>query len=285
MAVRPCSATLTAHQGKGMSLEEACYSALGESIETAIAASATVASAEAFEAVDLCREGVRFCLPPSAVVLSMRLADRVFGEFDAFSSSGGLAVHGSREGASDHALSELVERPLAAEFLSTGFAERPIARELAMELLGEVAARVTWDCFSSASFHLLGRWPLRTAVACVEAEDFGPGHRFAGFGSHRQLGGALRAALLEAVQSYVTHVVGLRDDIPHLPNARGPGEIRWRSPELLREDPGILELSSSEIAREVARQRGARVGIVDLAERHDGELSAFVVKCVTGTGP
>lgn len=281
MAVRPCSATLTAHQGKGLTVEEACYSALGESIETAIASVATMTSENGFEAEDLCREGGCFEVPSRAVVLSMRLASRAFESLDAYASSGGLAIHGSRQGALDHALSEVVERPLAAGFLASGLAERDIGMELARNLLGEIATRIAWDRFTSVSFYVLGLWPLYTVAACVEVHDFGPGHRFAGFGSHRCLGGALRAGLLEAVQSYVTHVVGFRDDIPHRPSTRPPRAIRLRSESSLEDDPGALELSTADIATAVASERNARVGVVDLAERHSEAHAAFVVKCVS----
>lgn len=260
MAVRPVSKTLTVHQGKGFSQIEADVSALGESIETAIGASCRI-------------KGVTM----SSTVSDLSVISKTS---KLYQPSGGLAVHTNLENAKLHAAQEFVERPLARDFLMQHKAKYDIPPEI-FKNIQKKYSQINWDLFHNINAYILNDDIFYTCAVMIAVNDDLRGKMyFAGFGSRLTLDKAVTASVLEAIQSYVTLVVGMRDDIPKITkdslkkdikidveNKISPNNLPAK--KITSADNIILAINKNDKA--VAFQEVAKYSI-------DG-LTATVVKC------
>ena len=166
------------------------------------------------------KTGGRVFAPYELVGLDMRI-DAPWDR-DAFRiSSIGLGASTGFERAALHALLEAVENdglaPLEAFGTLDGFA-RPLRHHPGSHVGLDVAvAKCVAAGFEPLFFDLSGKVPLPVA-GCFMPRDVagekGPGTRYsAGFGCRFDAHEAALAALLEAVQSRLTHISGARDDI------------------------------------------------------------------------
>lgn len=213
MAVRLFSKTLTVHQGKGLSVIEAQISALGESIETALASKSD----------------------NKQIMMSSAISDLLSTPKTAkqFTSSGGLAIHVKEESAIMHGLEEVIERPLAKNFLTKLTAKRVINKDIMTDFLSK--KNINWKIFSDLNFYELDDSILNSIAVLISVKDDIRGKLwFVGFGSRNNFFDACLAAVTEAVQTYVTYIVGMRDDLPIITqeNVSKPISITTIYPEL-----------------------------------------------------
>jgi ribosomal protein S12 methylthiotransferase accessory factor len=166
------------------------------------------------------KTGSRVFAPYELIGLDMRV-DAPWDR-DAFRiSSIGLGAAFDFERAALHALLEVVENdgiaPIEAFDTIEGIA-RPLRHETNLHAgLDEAVGKCTAAGFEPIFFDLTGRVPL-PVIGCFiprdVAGDKGPGTRYsAGFACRFDAHDAGLAALLEAVQSRLTHISGARDDI------------------------------------------------------------------------
>lgn len=166
------------------------------------------------------KTGNRVFAPYELIGLDMRV-DAPWDR-DAFRiSSVGLGAGCDMERASLHALLEVVENDAIAPLEAFGSLEasgRPLSHQNGNHSgLDEAVARCAAAGFAPIFFDLTGRAPLPVVGCFVPrgvAGDKGPGTRYsAGFACRFDANEAALAALLEAVQSRLTHISGARDDI------------------------------------------------------------------------
>lgn len=235
-AVRPRGHVLQVSQGKGGSLREAQWSALGEAIELAAAEAPDLARLSfgpaprdaAWDAQGLCLAWVRggtlegrsasvpaetvFC-PPSGVVW--------LGPSIATWKSNGLGAHPhSREAAVEHALLEVLERDGLARVLPDGWTEAA-ARERLVSMGGDEFG-LRQKGFACFVFDLTPddrKAPIAGALLFDLEGDVVP--LTAGYACRRSWAEAQRAAILEAAQSRLTEIHGAREDV--MTGARAAG--------------------------------------------------------------
>lgn len=164
--------------------------------------------------------GGRVFAPYELIGLDMRV-DAPWDR-DAFRiSSVGLGAGGDVERASLHALLEVVENDSIAPLEAFGSLEafgRPLRHRYGGHAgLDEAMTKCAAAGFAPIFFDLTGKVPLPVLGCFVPrgvAGNKGPGTRYsAGFACRFDAGEAALAALLEAVQSRLTHISGARDDI------------------------------------------------------------------------
>ncbi len=166
------------------------------------------------------KTGSRVFAPYELIGLDMRI-DAPWDR-DAFRiSSIGLGAAFDFERAALHALLEVVENdgiaPIEAFDTIEGIA-RPLRHEPGFHAgLDEAVGKCTAAGFEPIFFNLTGRVPLPVVGSFIPrdvAGNKGPGTRYsAGFACRFDAHEAALAALLEAVQSRLTHISGARDDI------------------------------------------------------------------------
>jgi ribosomal protein S12 methylthiotransferase accessory factor len=166
------------------------------------------------------KTGSRFFAPYELIGLDMRI-DAPWDR-DAFRiSSIGLGAATGFERAALHALLEVIENDGIAPLEAFGALEafgQPL-RHLAGSHAGldEAVGKCVAAGFAPIFFDLTGKVPLPVVGCFVPrdvAGDKGPGSRYsAGFACRFDGHEAALAALLEAVQSRLTHISGARDDI------------------------------------------------------------------------
>lgn len=228
-AVRPRGHVLQVSQGKGLTLEAARWSALGEAIELAAA-----------EAPDAARRS--FGPPPDdalwapgdeaiAWVAGERLdsgepvsvpADAVYcppggvawlGPSSSTWRSNGLGAHPtSRARAVEHAVLELAERDALARVAPDGWTPALALRcvEPPKALAGKLAAR-GFELYVADLTPPGDALPVAGALL-FDVED-GPVPLTAGYACRRGFDAAATAAVLEAAQSRLTEIHGAREDV------------------------------------------------------------------------
>ncbi|MBL8914012.1 MAG: YcaO-like family protein [Archangium sp.] len=228
-AVRPRGHVLQVSQGKGVSLADAQWSALGEAIELAAAETPELERLvfgpaphdAAWDARGLSIAWVRgetldrgravsvpaetvFC-PPSGVAW--------FGPSIANWKSNGLGAHPtSRDAALEHALLEVLERDGLARVLPDGWTE-DLALERLVALEGDEFG-LRKRGFAFFVFDLTPddrKAPLAGALLFDLESDVVP--LTAGYACRRSWDEAARAAILEAAQSRLTEIHGAREDV------------------------------------------------------------------------
>jgi YcaO-like protein with predicted kinase domain len=225
-AVRPRGHVLQVSQGKGRTLAQARWSALGEAVE--------LAAAEAVEPERLVlaqgpREGWEVGPARVAWVEGARLgtgrpawvpAQEVYcppagavwlGPVSTRWTSSGLGFHPTRAGrAVEHAVLELYERHAVALALPQGWTEAEARRRLVRS--SPLARALAGRGFAAYLFDLtVGRLPVAGALL-FDLEE-GPVPLTAGYACRRAFAAAADAALLEAAQSRLTEIHGAREDV------------------------------------------------------------------------
>lgn len=277
-AVRPAGRSLSVHQGKGASHEAARIGALCEAFETHCAEQAVAdgpsaafadlpAGERAPEPGDYCRRRGDGAEAAAAPIHWCRAQDLLTGSacwlpHDVVSldftrglpspferASSGLGAGPTETEALLTSLLELIERDAAG-----AWARRDRAARLATRI---DADSIPHDWFQAWRGRLAALdvtvevFALETIVAipafrCVIGgeEAFGPAwRRFSGTAAHWDAGRALFGALAEAIQSRLTLIAGVRDDIMPAYHARerprparpegGPGGAPWRHGEAM----------------------------------------------------
>jgi ribosomal protein S12 methylthiotransferase accessory factor len=247
MVTRPLSASLSVTQGKGLSLEAAKVSGVMEAVEhyhaetcggeirlarardldgTSVDASRLAGRLPAYDPHRLILwqagkgavSGRPVWIPFDAVHLDLRI-DGAAASACFIPSSNGLASGNDSNEATVHALCEVIERHLVAEFY-----ERPVEDQEGRRVLN--ASIIDPDC--RALMDLLARaglevtvWDLSTELEVPvffcellgERDEFRRVLAARGFGCHTDKGVALSRAIAEAAQSRVTTIAGSRDDM------------------------------------------------------------------------
>lgn len=228
-AVRPRGHVLQVSQGKGLSLEAARWSALGEAIELA-AAEAPAPERLSFgpppkdalwtpgdEAIawavgERLDTGARVSVPADAVYCPPG-GVAWLGPSSATWRSNGLGAHpASRAKAVEHAVLELVERDALARAAPHGWTPALTARRVAPP--ASLAKRVAAGGFELFVVDLTPRGDrLPVAGALLFDEEEGPVPLTAGYACRRRFEDAAVAAVLEAAQSRLTEIHGAREDV------------------------------------------------------------------------
>lgn len=319
-AVRPLSRALSVHQGKGLDARSARIGACMEAVESATAeAWLGVGPDCSWRALPLDRrspaiddfararglldpdrilrwvemnpigESLPFFVPEMIVSMDFtRADDREFGR-----CSTGLAAHFSRDAAIRHALHEVIERDARGAWQRSGRA-------------GSAGSRIAIDTIPHGWFReLVGRLrdldilvrvsrvpaivalPVFVVELLDGAEPEGDHAAAAGAGAHEQAEAALRAALLEALQSRLTMIAGTRDDLPMrtADQHRRPLGLGFPTPGFITEqtfptdDYAPLDDARAidDLARALAAAGYPRIGWLRLSDR---DADAIVVKVV-----
>lgn len=316
-SVRPEGRALSVHQGKGSSTCVAKIGALCEAIESHCAEHVeTDGPTAAFAALpseqrapdlsDYCVDraklpdpdevipwceaadlltGATHCLPHALVSLDFRsgLPNRIERV------SGGLGAGATLEDAVKVALLELIERDAVSTWQQFGPAERP---SLVLDTLPFDWFQAWRDRLARLDIELEA-FQLETianipAFMCVigGTEEFGRSYRrFSGTAAHPDAEQALFKALAEAIQSRLTLIAGVRDDIlpsyyeRHASSRRSP---HWPQPGTRRWAPAAASPDVTDWADALAR-RGFRQIAVKRLDR--GLAGVAVVKAfVPGLG-
>jgi YcaO-like protein with predicted kinase domain len=276
IAVRPNSRSVSVSQGKGTTLTHALASALMEAIEGFHAeeldarfrmASARELASEAcisdhgrlcgsgqqlpsdvpvpwIEGIDLlCGEPC--WVPAEAVHLDTTLPPKP-GSGYFLASSNGLASGNHRLEALSSGICELVERDAVALWMARTIAEQGTGR-LDLNTVDVPDCRRFLDAYENAGM-AVRVWNVTSDVGIAaficdissRAEDPSADlPRFRGAGCHPNSGIALARALSEAAQVRLTHIAGVRDDLPK-------SEYKRRAPEKL--GAALLDYRSSQVA-------------------------------------
>ena len=208
-------------------------------------------------------------------------------------SSNGLGARFDVEGASLKALLELIERDAVGSWRSSPFEHRSLAQveaaSISCDWFKDLLARARARGLFFSIYHL----PAVVPVAVFRCEIFEPG---AGAAPRRRTGGAgcgfsaedaLLAAVLEAAQSRLTIISGVRDDLPALdphfrpncgfalpPSARDR-LTRWQ--EIVEGPPTAPPASVAGLTGSLAAAGYPDIGLIDLS-RHGRDVN--VVKAV-----
>ncbi len=321
-AIRPWSRALSVHQGKGLDADEARLGALMEAVESFQAE--TFAGEEincAFWSLPADERapklsdfaGDRRRPPPAAEPVGWTSARTVIGDrrlwvpvdvvsldltrdpssrFDR--TSAGLAAHFDHEAACRSALLEVIERDAVSRWRGLDIVARTNS---GVDL--DTIPFAWWRCLQGRLAEAGLMAAAYVAPAVIDAPVFvweliepaaGALGRGAVFGSACRTDpeDALRAALLEAVQSRLTEIVGARDDIPlppdrpvepgpfgfGLPPANGMRQAAWSD---IAGEFGGGERCAEDLARALAAAGYGPAAIVDLSPSDGG---AAVVKAV-----
>jgi ribosomal protein S12 methylthiotransferase accessory factor len=228
-AVRPGGHVLQVTQGKGLTLEAAQWSALGEAMELAVAEHPPSESlrwgpppSDAFlEAGAECvawtsgarlRDGKRVSLP-SECVYCPPAGSAWFGPSSFSWSSNGMGAHATRgEAALEHAVLELIERDAVARTLPEGWTIEQVGDRLVRA--PPLAATLSANGLAPFVFDLTPRGH-RLPVVGVLLFDLEESQvpLTAGYACRRTFEGAAEAAVLEAVQTRLTEIHGAREDV------------------------------------------------------------------------
>lgn len=283
-AVRPTGHVLQVSQGKGRTLAEAAWSAVGEAIELSAAEApdpgrlhfgpaserstfdvgglrvAWVQGADAATgaAVEVPAEAV-FCPPAGGPWLGPSVTTW---------RSNGLGAHPtSRRRAVEHALLEVLERDALAEVLPSGWTPAAGRRLVAAPAWERHFGARRFACFA---FDLTPR-RLEVSVAGALLFDLEGGAvpLTAGYACRRTWAAAADAAVLEAAQSRLTEIHGAREDVMLGAREAGAGLLR----ELQRRTPRPAPRRTYRGA--LAAQLPGSVALVELRAR------PFVVKAVS----
>jgi YcaO-like protein with predicted kinase domain len=251
MAVRPLARSLTVSQGKGITDALAYISAVMESIEMHHAeywepTGPTVSLGEAFqddrfaspaalplrsdakvkddtavlwvEGQDLV-SGKPMFLPKELLDLDFRMKRGVKPIF--LSSSNGLASGNVRDEAIVHALAEAIERDQSCLWqIEQSLAPNPQARMIQLDSIDDPICRKQLEACKLANLDVwvwYCTYDIDVPVfACMIADrgnaTFYP-QRASGYGCHPVPTVALSRAITEAIQSRLTHISGVRDDV------------------------------------------------------------------------
>lgn len=247
MVTRPLSASLSVTQGKGLTLEAAKVSGVMEAIEhfhaetvegeLCLATERELTGSRA-DTGSLAARSARYS--PHARMLWQRARGlssnhAIWVPFDLvhldlrtrgpggngcfIPNSNGLASGNCLEEATVHALCEVIERHLTAEFYDMSVEEQE-RRRLVGGSVGDPACRSLIEALARAGLSTT-IWDLTNdlQVPCFLCEVLGKHEPFRpvgaarGFGCHTDSGIALTRAISEAVQSRLTDIAGSRDDI------------------------------------------------------------------------
>ncbi len=220
-AVRPFGHVLQVSQGKGRSLEQARWSALGEAAE--LAAAETVDPSRLIwradddgprvawvEGEDLATKAIT--LVPAQAVFCPPAGDVWLGPMMTRWSSNGLGFHPtSRSRAVTHGVLELIERHVLAQALPSGWTPRVATRRLVAP--PPLARRLALHGFAAFLFDLSVPSSAPVAGALLFDLQGGPVPLTAGYACRRHFAAAAEAALLEAAQSRLTEIHGAREDV------------------------------------------------------------------------
>lgn len=277
-AVRPRGHVLQVSQGKGLSLEAAQWSALGEAIELEAAENPDLRSFVRGGTWDVGGLSIPWvaaeqlsnrapCLVPAQAVYCPPA-----GRFDMGPSvitwrSNGLGAHPtSRAAAEEHAVLELVERDALARVLPHGWTPHEALRRLVVAPKGAAALRARgFACFL---FDLTFD-SLPVAGALLFDLEGGAVPLTAGYACRRDWASAAEAAWLEAAQSRLTEIHGAREDV--LIGARDEGLGLLRAIEGVTPRPAPRRVERRPLGKVVKGE----VSIVQLRE------APFVVKAVS----
>lgn len=230
-----------------------------------------------------------FFVPETIVSLDLtREDDNRFGR-----CSTGLAAHFSADAAIRHALHEVIERDARGEWQRRGQAGSVGAR-IAVETIAygwfqELVARLKEIDVVVRVNRVPGVVPIQVfVVELLDGAEPDRDHAAAGgAGAHEETEAALRAAMLEALQSRLTMIAGARDDLPLRSSKphRRPLGLGFPTPTFIKEQPlepndaaplddaGAIQKLVSELAEAGYNQ----VGWLRLSS---DESEAIVVKVV-----
>jgi ribosomal protein S12 methylthiotransferase accessory factor len=240
-AIRPWGHVLQVSQGKGRTLEQARWSALGEAAELAAAETVDPSRlvwrtdgdglrAAWVEGTDL--SSGRPAWVPAQAVFCPKAGGVWLGPISTTWTSNGLAFHPhSRTRAVAHAVLELLERHVLAEVLPEGWTSDAVARRLVAP--PPLAKRLGASGFGAFVFDVsLSSRSIPVAAALLFDASGGPVPLTAGYACRRRFEDAAEAALLEAAQSRLTEIHGAREDV--LGGAREDGRMLGAELERLR---------------------------------------------------
>lgn len=284
-AVRPRGHVLQVSQGKGLTLEHAQWSALGEAIELAAAENPDVGTFEfgtgpvgsPWDVDGLCVAWVPAlrlrddepCLVPAQSVYCPPAGRCWLGPSITTWRSNGLGAHPtSLAAAKEHAVLELLERDALARVLPEGWTPHEALRRLVKSPAG--ARALDERGFACFLFDLTPRgMTLCVAGALIFDLEGGPVPLTAGYACRRTWDAAAEAAWLEAAQSRLTEIHGAREDV--LVGAREEGGA------LLRTLQGVTPRKAARRTerRPLSKLVKGEVAIVQLRS------SPFVVKAVS----
>jgi ribosomal protein S12 methylthiotransferase accessory factor len=284
-AVRPRGHVLQVSQGKGLTLERAQWSALGEAIELAAAESPDVStftfgpgpegspwdvdglSIAWVPAVQLQNRAA--CLVPAQSVYCPPAGRCWLGPSITQWHSNGLGAHPtSRAAAEEHAVLELVERDALARVLPQGWTPHEALRRLVTA--PKEAREFSERGFACFVFDLTPQGQtLSVAGALLFDLEDGPVPLTAGYACRRTWAEAAESAWLEAAQSRLTEIHGAREDVVLGEREAGRELLRALQGVTARPAPRGME------RRPLGRVVKGEVAIVEL------RASPFVVKAVS----
>ncbi len=228
-AVRPTGHVLQVSQGKGLTLAQAQWSALGEAIELAAAESPDVSTLRfgpaphdsEWEVNDLHLawapalrlQNKTLCWVPAQSVYCPPAGRCWLGPSIITWQSNGLGAHPTSQAiAEEHAVLELVERDALARVLPQGWVPH-----LALRRLIESPPRAQALSERGFACFVFDLTPTRHALSVAGALLFdlegGPVPLTAGYACRRSWEEAAEAAWLEAAQSRLTEIHGAREDV------------------------------------------------------------------------
>lgn len=228
-AVRPRGHVLQVSQGKGVTLEDAQWSALGEAIELAAAENPNVDGLEfgpaprdaVWDALGLSIawargetvEGGRAASVPAETVYCPPSGVVWFGPSIAMWKSSGLGAHPtSRDAAVEHALLEVLERDGLSRVLPDGWtADVALERLVGMQRDAFDLQKNGFACFVFDLTPNDRKAPLAGALLFDLESSVVP--LTAGYACRRSWDAAAHAAILEAAQSRLTEIHGAREDV------------------------------------------------------------------------
>lgn len=257
-AVRPAGRAQSVHQGKGCSELDAKIGALAEALESHCAERvqpdrpkcrwdqlppenrcpdpndcSTDKSRECPDEIDWCdaadlRSGRTICLPHLFVSLDFTLRGKASCE----RSSAGLAIGTSEAEAVETGFLEILERDAVGGWRRLAAAQKAAHRvdmeSIAFPWFREWRSRIS---AAGATIRLFAINAVEGTPVCIVyldgLEAFGPSRRlFYGSAAHGSPEIALFKALAEAIQSRLTFIAGVRDDmLPSLYRPRAPGTL------------------------------------------------------------
>jgi len=287
-AVRPCAATLAVSAGKGLERDAAWVSAVMESIEVAVAerytapcmvrdSAARVAPGYGTRQLNVhpvslvddktmldwtsawnLADGRPALVPSAAVGLRGWTAERWHAPLFV-TTSNGLAAGNDAVEATLHGLLELIERHALsqAERLPRQVVD-PNCVGLRLAPLVERLARAG----ATLEISLLTSLPGTATYICYLSQPEMP-QLFGGSGCHFNPLIALERALLEAVQSRVSTISGLRDDI-------APWHYRWTVHKAIDRHPFGAAVCEPQPGKSLSSLREALDTLVSAVSRYSG---------------
>ncbi|WP_253718120.1 YcaO-like family protein [Sphingomonas sp. AP4-R1] len=319
-AVRPRSKALSVHQGKGFDACSARIGALMEAVESACAEAwsgigpdcswhalppgrrspvvddfarerGMLDPGETLRWVELVSIGgtTSFFVPESIVSLDLTREDD--GRFGRCST--GLAAHFSADGAIRHALHEVIERDARGEWQRRGQAGS-LGSRIAIETIAygwfqELVKRLNEIDVTVRVNRVPGVVPIEVfVVELLDGAEPDRDHAAAGgAGAHEETEAALRAAMLEALQSRLTMIAGARDDLP-IRSAhphRRPLGLGFPTPSFIKEQPLVADNTpplddAGAIRKLVGALAAAGYDQVGWLRLSSDESEAIVVKVV-----